>query len=256
MPVSQHHVARVAAGSEAPKDWEFKTVPYIWLVFMTGDAAIGGTSVPVDTNVFKIFDSTDFAFGLQGHFEAWYRRKWGLLFDGTWVVFKQKNLMGGTPLQLDIKGNYGLMEFAGLYNFLDIPFGTEPDGPILSLQGLAGARVSIVSMDLDFDFAGSMDESVTWADPILGGRSIYRFGNERRWAFTFRWDVGGFGAGSDFTWNLAGLLGYDFHIGSVPATAIIGAKALYQDFEDGSGPDDFKWDVTQYGPLLGLGFRF
>jgi hypothetical protein len=33
---------------------------------------------------------------------------------------------------------------------------------------------------------------------------------------------------------------------------LLGARALYQDYEDGS----FGWDVTQYGPLIGLAFKF
>jgi hypothetical protein len=67
-----------------------------------------------------------------------------------------------------------------------------------------------------------------------------------------RGDLGGFGAGSDFTWNAVGMLGYDFHIRSVASTVVLGARALYQDFEDGA----FRWDVTQYGPVLGLAFHF
>jgi hypothetical protein len=63
---------------------------------------------------------------------------------------------------------------------------------------------------------------------------------------------GGFGAGSEFTWNLVGLLGYDFHIGSAASRAFLGGRALYQDVDSGS----FEWDVTQYGPLPGLGFYF
>ena len=39
-------------------------------------------------------------------------------------------------------------------------------------------------------------------------------------------------------------------------TVIVGARALSQDYEDGSGSNKFRWDVIQYGPLLGLQLNF
>ena len=62
--------------------------------------------------------------------------------------------------------------------------------------------------------------------------------------------------GSDFTRNMIGLLGYDFHIGSMPSTVILGGRALSQDYEDGSGSSKFRWDVIQYGPVLALELKF
>jgi hypothetical protein len=106
--------------------------------------------------------------------------------------------------------------------------------------------------ELEFARNPDIEKTKTWADPILGARTILRFGNDNRWRWTLRGDFGGFGAGSDITWNLVGYFGYDFHIGSVSSMAVLGARGFYQDYSDGS----FAWDVTQYGPLLGLALRF
>ena len=81
-------------------------------------------------------------------------------------------------------------------------------------------------------------------------------GNEGRWKIRFRGDFGGFGAGSDFTWNLLGGLGYEWRFDTWQLEALLGGRALYQDFDDGSGLKRFEWDVTQYGPVVALGFRF
>ncbi len=35
-----------------------------------------------------------------------------------------------------------------------------------------------------------------------------------------------------------------------------GYRALYQDYENGSGPDLFKIDATFHGPLLGVKFQW
>jgi hypothetical protein len=111
-------------------------------------------------------------------------------------------------------------------------------------------------LEFDRKNAASVSQSKTWADPILGSRSIVRFGEDKRWRGILRGDFGGFGAGSTFTWNLVGMLGYDFAMGSVDTTVLLGMRALSQDFADGSGSNRFKWDVIQYGPLVGLAFRF
>ena len=71
-----------------------------------------------------------------------------------------------------------------------------------------------------------------------------------------RGDFGGFGAGSDFTWNALGVFGYEWRFETWQLEALLGARALYQDFEDGSGLKRFEWDVTQYGPVVALAFKF
>ena len=238
-----------------PEGWEFTVVPYIWMISLNGDATVQGNTLDVDVGFFDIFSGTDFAFGLQAHVEAWNKRKWGLWFDGTWVVLKVDDI-GIPPQRFDLKTNIGYFEIGALYNFIEKPFTTEPDSATWSLQGLVGTRITTMKVDFDFNVGPSVDQGQTWADPILGGRAVFKFGSENRWNFTFRGDFGGFGVGSDFTWKLMGLFGYDFHIGSVPSTFVFGYGAMYQDFESGSGPDKFAWDVTQYGPLFGLALHF
>ena len=244
-----------ASGSAGSKDWEFFVTPYIWLASLKGDVTVKGVTQDVDVGFFDILNSSDFAFALEAHGEAWYKRKWGILVDGMWVIIKQ-NDNSIPPMQFDLKQNTGIFEVAGLYNFIERPFTDEPDSATWSLHGLVGTRVTVLKVDFDFDLGPTVGQTQAWADPILGGRAVFKFGSERRWNFTFRGDFGGFGAGSDFTWKLSGLFGYNFHIGSLPSTFVFGYAALYQDFETGSGPDKFAWDITQHGPLLGLTLHF
>ena len=71
-------------------------------------------------------------------------------------------------------------------------------------------------------------------------------------------DIGGFGVGSDFAWHAWGLLGYRFSLFSKDNNAAVfgGYRALSWDYTDGSGEDKFEWDVTLYGPILGLQIGF
>ena len=119
--------------SDGSKDWEFSVTPYIWMVSLNGDATVKGVTQPVDVGFFDIFSKTDFAFGLQAHVEAWNKRKWGLWFDGTWVVLKNNDIPAG-PVMFDLKTNIGYFEIGGLYNFIEKPFTTEPDSATWSIQ--------------------------------------------------------------------------------------------------------------------------
>jgi len=78
-----------------------------------------------------------------------------------------------------------------------------------------------------------------------------------RWTATLAGDIGGVVFGFDFAWSAFGLIGYRFNLfGEDNARVLAGYRALFQDYTDGSGNDKFKWDVTLYGPILGLVIGF
>ncbi len=59
--------------------------------------------------------------------------------------------------------------------------------------------------------------------------------------------------GSDLTWSAYALVGWQFtDWGSLNA----GYKWLAYDYETGSGPSRFSWDVTYQGPIAGLVFNW
>jgi AhpD family alkylhydroperoxidase len=68
-----------------------------------------------------------------------------------------------------------------------------------------------------------------------------------------RGDVGGFGIGSDLTWNLVGTFQYYL---SRAVSLDVGYRAFDIDYDQGSGATLFKFDVLMHGPRLGVVFRF
>ena len=90
-----------------------------------------------------------------------------------------------------------------------------------------------------------------WLDPFVGLRWRWSFTDQLQ--LSVRGDVGGFGVGSDFAWKAAALLYWQpfKHVGFMG-----GYQGLYQDYEDGSGRDYFKYDVTMHGPILGINFTW
>ena len=90
-----------------------------------------------------------------------------------------------------------------------------------------------------------------WVDPMFGLRWYWKFAD--KWALITRGDVGGFGAGSDFAWSAGGVIDWRpwKHVGF-----LVGYRALYMDYEDGSGSEKFAFDATMHGPLLGVNFSW
>jgi hypothetical protein len=99
--------------------------------------------------------------------------------------------------------------------------------------------------------ARTAEMSQTWVDPIIGLRAKVPVG--KGWSVEAYGDLGGLGVGSDFTWMLQGRVGFQI---STSVGAAIGYRALYQDYETGSGADYFKWDITGEGPVAAINISF
>ncbi|MBW2286957.1 MAG: hypothetical protein JRG80_12855 [Deltaproteobacteria bacterium] len=53
-------------------NWDFAITPYIWLPAMTGEVAVNGRSVEIDTSISDLFTESDFVFAVQVELAAWY----------------------------------------------------------------------------------------------------------------------------------------------------------------------------------------
>jgi hypothetical protein len=70
---------------------------------------------------------------------------------------------------------------------------------------------------------------------------------------TGRGDIGGFGAGSHFTWNMVAILAYQV---SQCITLGAGYRILDINFSEGTGSEKFQYDVQMRGPMLGFAIHF
>jgi opacity protein-like surface antigen len=73
-----------------------------------------------------------------------------------------------------------------------------------------------------------------------------------RWELFAGADIGGFGVGSNLTWQWLAGLGYRFELLGRKSFLRAGWRMLDIDYTDGG----FKWDVTYSGPILGMTVRF
>jgi opacity protein-like surface antigen len=237
-----------AAAAEDPAEtdrWSFDIVPYLWLAGYEGSFGLpGAPAAAVEPRT----DSTDsFATHISAAamLTAQVRyRDFGLVFDGAW-------------LQLQTEGDAQPVVYSGSEIQSDIAFGTLelsyrlPRWGNLQTDLLVGARGWYVSNEIEFESGTSpgftVDDSRTWCDPIIG--ASLRYDISRRWYAILIGDVGGFGVGSDLTWNAFGGVGFQF---ADWCSATLGYRFLHLDYDN----DDFTMDVNVQGFLLGLGFHF
>ena len=238
--------ASCAFAGETQKEgnWDFNLLPlYLWMVDMEGDIGIGPVESEVNVPFSDIFDNLETVFTV--HFEATHRSNWGLFFDYSYLDIGGS---GPSPLGLgtiNIDMTSTIVEVGGLYRIENGPH---------NFDMLGGVRYTKLEPDLTITPPApapgqKFGLSEDWYDPIVGVRYIYDFGN--KWMFSARGDIGGFGVGCDFTWNVAALVHFQPWKN---AGFVAGYRALDQDYEDGSGSSRFKYDMRLAGPVLALRF--
>jgi hypothetical protein len=108
---------------------------------------------------------------------------------------------------------------------------------------LARRIESAIKDAIPSEVTGSKD----WVDPFVGVRGRYNFTD--RWYVVGRADIGGFGVGSDMSWQLFAAFGW--HL--TPRTTVeLGYRHLYMDYTRGG----FVADFSTSGVFLGMGFTF
>ena len=245
-------VAMVASVGHARADeWQFSVAPYLWAVGLNGEQTVKGNTSDIDASFIDIIEESDTIFALQAHFEL-HNGTWGVFFDPTFMTLTMDGKVG--PIDVDLDFDYWLVEFGGVYKVASWPQEGDADAV---LELLAGGRYTSLDADIDLTatrFATSVSGKQDWIDPFVGARGLIPLTEGVN--LFLRGDVGGFGVGSDFTYNLVGTVGWDMTVFGNDATLHAGYRVLYQDYEDGSGADRFAYDITTHGPMIGMNFRF
>jgi len=264
--------APIVEALSPPPSWSFRVVPYGWLIAMDGTQTVRGRSVEVDASFMDIVEKSDTLVALMGTVEA-RRGPFALYGDVVWTRIgveggnvRSRTLAPGvtgalgTSLNLDI--DMAIVEVGATYE-------VARSGP-LAFDVLGGARYWHQEADVSFDITGVVDAgglqiagtrafarsgSVDWLDPVIGARVRYAVapGHE----LFLRGDIGGFGVGSDFSWQAVG--GYGFEFGTyqgVTFAGVLGYRALSVDYAQGEGTRRYEFDMIQHGPILGISARF
>lgn len=229
-----------AATSDA---WSFAASPYVWFSGLNGNVSVPAGSADFSSSFGDIFQSLKFS--AMGLVEA-RRGNVSILADTLYL-----NLQQGIP----VPGSHGAfsggsvrMQSAevsaiGLYTLAEAQAGRFELG--------GGVRAWWFNTAINYSAgrlpARSTDSSTSWVDPIFAARGILRL-NESL-SLTAYGDVGGFGVGTQLTWQAMGTL--DWRINE-RFSASVGYRHVHIDYERGRA----TIGVDLSGPIIGATYRF
>lgn len=228
-------------------EWQHTVILYGMGAAIDGEATLGDLTVPVDFSMSDVFDALEF-----GAMAAWRVRNdtWSFTLDATYMG------LGGTH-----EGSRGLVK-----GDLDVDqvtvMGTLGRRWTEHVEFLASLAYFDLSADLKLTTTAPVSGVVTvreasdgasWVDPLVGLQYNVPFAD--RWRFNLRGDVGGFGLGSDFSYQ--GLVNVGWQA-TDSVHLILGYRIIGFDYEDGNrGSRNYqRFDLTEQGPLAGIAFSF
>jgi len=245
--------APVAADQLVSDEWQFQVTPYLWGTALDGDVKVKGVKSSPSISFRDILENLNYSMMVEGEAR---KGRFGVYVNANYTALSDDNKAAGLRIRANAQLAYA---GAGAYYRLG-PWSLDDEaggsGPQLVVDPFAGARYTYLNARLKIRNGGPQGEQDKhWVDPIIGLRGILQI--TPKWSVTALGDVGGFGVGSDLTWQAAGMVGYRFGLfGENNARFLAGYRALYQDYKDGSGSNKFEWDMTLYGPILGLALDF
>ncbi len=227
------------------KKWHYRVEPYMMFPNMSGSTGVEALPlVDVDASASDILGKLQI--GGMLYLEA-SNGNWSINSDLLFMNLKQditsstlinSGKVNAKQLGWEIAGLKRItpwLEFGigGLLNSLEIDMN-------ITRNQVGGGTIS-----------QSGKKSKTWFDPMLITRLTTPAG--KKFIGQFRGEVGGFGIGSDFAWQVQALAGYRF---SKLFDMTAGYRAIGLDYSSGEGVNTFVYDMITFGPVLRFGFSF
>ena len=249
--------------------WRLSFTPYGWLPWLQGDMTVKGRSVDLNVSPIQVLEHLE-RVPFMGYAEARngpivlygdiFYANLGLSADGVRSRSVTQGINGTLSAALGVDFEEAVVEVGGAYEVMkwnshtaiDVLAGARYWHQDMSVNlALTGTLTDLSGLDVSRGIAIARGGSVDWVDPVVGGRIRYNLAPGQD--LMLRADVGGFGAGSQFSWNA--LAAYSFVFAKrdgVTYSGILGYRALDVDYEQGSGRTKYVYDVLQHGPITGL----
>jgi len=233
-----------AQAQDQPKEksWNFTVAPYFLFPNMNGNVAVKGIPVDINASTGDILNDLDFAFMIYGEAS---NDKWAITLD---ALYMKLSAQGTTPLtsrQANVEMKQWAVTPTGMYRLCSWA------------EAGIGGRINSISSTAKIapgeyvlpgaEFSGD----ATWFDPIIVARVMEQF--DDKWRFGLYTDIGGFGVGSKFTWQVYPFAGYQF---SKLFEMDLAWRWLGINYENGSETDYFQYNMVINGPEIGFLFHF
>lgn len=234
--------ARGIVRAHGPPDaagWQFEVAPYLWASGVKGAVGVRGQTADVDISFRDVLENLDFALMLPAELR---KGRWGVGGEVIYIKLSKSAAVARPPFtSIEFEESQLLLELSPRYRVLA--------RRIWAVDTLAGVRFWSLDPTLTIEPDVEFGKRRSWADPTVGARVIADA--TPHWLVQVRADIGGFGIGSEFTWQ--GVLLGSYRISDRVAVAA-GYRYLDVDYENTD--DEFLYDVAMRGPLLGVVLTF
>ncbi|MFZ5780555.1 MAG: hypothetical protein ACOY4R_10200 [Pseudomonadota bacterium] len=279
------------APSERPiGPWTFTFAPYGWLTFISGTQTVRGQTLQTNTNVFEMFSSSQSLISIMLYGEARYEDRLGLFVDLVYANltagqqatrgFFLPGISGGAFASASVSYETLTLQFGAAWQVAKVGPDRSAEGPGMAGVGqtafdvVVGGRWWYQRLDMTMNFSGTVtvntpdlqlsanrsqvfvnSGSVGWVDPLIGFRVRHHLAPGQH--ISLEADLGGFGIGSRI--SAEAQLAYGLEFGNalgINWAGVLGYRALYVDYTQGSGSSFFQLNQLQHGPLLGVRGKF
>jgi len=271
--------ARADSPPSSTTGWTIAFTSYSWLSWLDGQGGVAGRKFDVDVDPIQLIEHLDwdqipvwmsYFEARNGRFSIFNDIVYSKLEGSADFAVSRTRRFSGLSLSGDIEAEVeqATVELGAAYAIAQ--WGQAGIGGFTAFDVLGGGRywhqevdlsvdatlnVNLLGLTLSGSRAFAKSGSVDWIDPFVGGRLRHTLAPGQE--LMVRGDVGGFGAGSDFTWHA--IATYNWHICQFAGMEIdgyAGYRALSVDYEQGSGVKEYEYDVIQHGPVFGMTSRF
>lgn len=265
--------------ADDPDQWQFSVAAYGWLINVGGNVTARNHTIDTSASFIDLVQKSDSLTALMTYVEA-DKRPVGFYTD---VVFaklgfgagqtRYRNPVPGVSISTTASAalTYQLLivEMGGVY---EIYRSTNSAESSTAIDGVLGFRYWNNSTAAAFDVAATVDvpsfglqrsfgtaiarsDAIQWVDPAIGLRLRQKFTAHQH--IVLRGDIGGFGLGSQFSWQAVAVYSHAWHLeGGQQLAALLGFRALGVNYASGAGLDRVGINEVFYGPIIGASIRF
>ncbi len=223
---------------DAASQWRYQVTPYVWASGLSGDLTPyrGASTIAFDKSFRDIMDDVDVALFIAGS-----ARRDRLVLAGD-LTFSRSSKGGVIAPGLNAEGRLKQRSITALAGYSVV----QDDR--MTVDVLGGIRAWSIAAEVKAAAIGAQKSGTKdFADPIIALRGTFRVAP--KWSVSLYADYGGFGVGSDKTWQAIGAASYAL---SNDRFLSVGYRHLAVDYQS-SGT---RVDATMQGPFAGLTFRF
>ena len=238
---------KVKNPNPSPSDWHVDWIPlYLWFSGLDGDVGAAGTVVPANVSFADVFKQLNI--GVMTALDV-RRKRVGLFTDLIFMSLSSDQMttpVGPIPTYIGFKANVKelIVDPEAYARVIDSDRGF--------IDVFAGGRFWKLNNSLNL-FPPNNGTEVTagqtqnWVDPVLGAR--FRLNLNKGLFLNLKGDAGGFGVGSQLTYQIYAGAGKEF---KKRYAAFLGYRYLYVDYSSGG----FLYRVHMSGLVTGFDIRF